>query len=296
MLSGAGGGRQQRRACWAGEGASATGGGEGPPPLPGSAVTRLTRPHPPTLGSGASTNFLWKTHRGGLQTPPASPGGMVRRLGPPSCSLAQSSSQALPTARSAQGPLREGSPAHHSTRGISSVPLPLRQEPWGSFLLLHPTLPHSQIRSLCSSGGWGSSFLPPVWRRNSHPRQPPGAPRWEVLMSDYKGASSPAIPARACNRHSMRGVRASRPHASLSSQFGSPPAFALGTGRCRLLQKEEICDQPVGQDAGCGQPPEGNFLGPLESEASKSGKANILGFCLSSCVQAEAQALARKSR
>lgn len=38
-----------------------------------------------------------------------------------------------------------------------------------------------------------------------------------------------------------------------------------------------------------------NSLGPLESEASRSGKANILGFCLSSCVQAKAQALARKS-
>lgn len=39
-----------------------------------------------------------------------------------------------------------------------------------------------------------------------------------------------------------------------------------------------------GQDVGCGQPPEGNSLGPMESEASRSGKANLLGSCLSSCV------------
>lgn len=133
--------------------------------------------------------------------------------------------------------------------------------------------------------GLGSSFLPPVWRRNSHTPLPPGTPRWEALVSDYKGVSfSAAILARACHRRIMRGVRVSGPHASLSSQFGSPPAFALTLGGTGCLQKEEIHDQPVGQDVGCGQPPERNSLGPLESEASRSGKANILSFCLSSCV------------
>lgn len=60
---------------------------------------------------------------------PSSPRGMVRRLGPPSHCLAKGSTWAFPTGPSAQGPLREGSPAHHLFRGISYISLPPREPP-----------------------------------------------------------------------------------------------------------------------------------------------------------------------
>lgn len=59
------------------------------------------------------------------------------------------------------------------------------------------------------------------------------------------------------------------------SQSGSLPVFALCFGRHTLFIEERILDHPVGQDVGCGQPPEGNSLHPVESEAFRFRKANL---------------------
>lgn len=65
-------------------------------------------------------------------------------------------------------------------------------------------------------------------------------------------SSSPAIVARACHKHTVPGVRASKPGASFSSQSGSPQPWPSAMGGTGCLQQEEIGDQPSGQDVGCG--------------------------------------------
>lgn len=105
------------------------------------------------------------------------PRGMVRRLGPPSHSLARGSTWALcPTGPSAQGPLREGSSP--STLWDQLYPFPSERETMGKLppaASCNPPPPPNQVSAVVGGGGGGDSFLPPACsgRRNSSPSQTP---------------------------------------------------------------------------------------------------------------------------
>lgn len=251
----------------------------------------MTPPHPAFLGSGASTNFLWKTHRGGPQTVPASSGGMRRLLGPPSTAWQGRHLSPLPhCARRPETPTRWDQLCPFTSERETRGKLP----PAASRTL--PPPPSQVPLQWWGAGGTHSCHLPVVGGETGAPASLPGGPQvgsldvWPALLL-------PLLPEPATS--TLCQVSGPQARGQLLLAVWQPPSLppplpsALGGTGC--LQREEICDQRVGQDVGCGQPPEGSFLGPRESEVSGSGKAALLGSCLSSCVQAEAQVLARKS-